>query len=228
MKAQMMLVMQELLPGVAIEGPYGPDPTTYRTQGVAGGGWEFVGLDLKVGNGASKPFMAYFGQTAVPVVPIEPSGASCLSSQEGEADGLEVFHSLALDGFVAPSLAPLKDKVVGSWFSASGNVGAALILGANGQYIDLAILSGTVPVNSYQVEDVFATWSGDGSYVSVANVLAYFPASGSEGSPHSNYVRVFEEENSSSPTGWIRRLCQLKRSVVETMGPYEICVAIRP
>jgi hypothetical protein len=209
----------------------GTDTMSGRMKGLAGGGWDYVGLDIQIGSAYSMPWMAIFGSTAVPVVPLQPREATCLNSMRGyvtdEVDGVEVFHTMKLSGFASPSPAPLKDRVVGSWFSASGNVGSSLILGANQQYISMSTISGTVPVNSYQVQDVYATWSGDGQYLSVGNIDAYFPNSSTK-SPYSSYVRVFQEENSSDPSGWITRHCEIHHSTVNTMGPYEICLRKQP
>lgn len=221
----LLAVMQGLFPGKTIRGQYVSDPMVWRTRGSAGGGWDFVGLNLNVDNIYPKPWLAIFGATGVPVVPIEPASANCLSSTEGHAEGLAIFHTLKLSGFSPSSPAPLKSQVIGTWMAASGGIGVALILGANLQYLSLTNLSGTIPVSPTQVQDVSATWVGDGRYLSVGNINAYYPSSGGA---KSHFVRVYQEENASAAGGWVTRICEVKRAAVAPNGPYELCLNKEP
>jgi hypothetical protein len=124
---------------------------------------------------------------------------------------------------VAESPAPLAEVVVGTWFTTNGDIGIGLVLGASGHHISLASMSVTVPVSATEVRDGYANWSGDGTYVSIANLLAFFPASRTTPA-QSHLVRLYEESNSAAPSGWITRLCQIKRGTTGSLDPYEICL----
>jgi hypothetical protein len=45
--------------------------------------------------------------------------------------------------------------------------------------------------------------------------------------PHSEMIRLFEEENSSATGGWITRLCRLERATTGNLDPYEICLNLQ-
>ncbi|NOU30920.1 MAG: hypothetical protein HOO96_23730, partial [Polyangiaceae bacterium] len=122
-----------------------------------------------------------------------------------------------------PPAAPIAESVVGSWFSSDGSVGTLIVLGANHHYVDVSTMSGTIPAGPGLVREVTASWAGDGSYVSIGNVLARFPLANSK-SPYSVLVRRFEQANTAQASGWLPTYCQLRRGTTSPFDPYEHCL----
>jgi hypothetical protein len=181
--------------------------------------FEFVGYDLEVDGGTffTRPFLAVFGDMAVPVLPVaQVGGVQCLRSQQGEENALEVFHSLSLDAMT--STIPIAGAAVGAYATSELRV----TLGANGHYVRAAGSTATPPTS--EVESAAATWTGDGSYSVSGNIISFLPTDPNQ-SATGHYFRLLEEENGSVPSGWLKRYCELDRSAVAPRGPSEVCYA---
>jgi hypothetical protein len=181
--------------------------------------FEFVGYDLEVDGGTffTRPFLAVFGNLAVPVLPVaQVGGVQCLRSQQGEENALEVFHSLSLDAMT--STLPIARAAVGAYATNDLRV----TLGANGHYVRSAASAAAPPTS--EVESAAASWTGDGSYAVSGNIISFAPADPNQPAT-GHYFRLLEEENATVPGGWLKRYCELDRSAVAPRGPSEVCYA---
>lgn len=184
----------------------GADWMRGRWRGDSGRGFDAFGLNLSANQETVDvlPMLADFAGTAVPVVVIEPRAGSWDCIGPTGDFGLEVanvFHSLTLEGASHRS-ASLAEEVVGKWFSSDGVTGSLYVFGANGQYIDAGAHGGVVETSPGEWRDVYATWSGDGRYALVQDVLGMFP---NDDAAQSRYVRILDWSDGQG--GWSRRFC---------------------
>jgi hypothetical protein len=217
---QLVNAAKGLLPpgSQTVLGQYSDDALSYRTRGTSGTGWPFVGLNVRYvqSNGSSgKPFMAIFGDTAVPVIPIVPPGSKCLDYYSGNDVVVpNIWYSLSYDGAQITNESNYPQAVVGTWFVADTSVGVVHTYAMNGEFF-----------SAYRSEPKgFDPMSGSASetYKVIDDALAVFPkAAGEPGK--SNYIRIIEEANTSAPSGWTKTLCSMTRSTVEDKRAYESC-----
>lgn len=194
-----------------------------RQRGVSGLGFDWVGLDLYVGPSArSEPYLAVFGDIAVPVVPFGESSGSCWTGVGG-SERADVFHSLTLPDYALPAPNVLASAVSGVWFTGSGSYGNLIVLGEGGEYGHSVGMSLSVPVGSYVVEESTTVWTaGEGAYAVNWNILSFLPTSAGD-APYSQLFRVYEWAVQGGE--WRRSLC-LHGSVAEPGGgvsPNEPC-----
>lgn len=194
-----------------------------RLRGVSGVGFEWVGLDLYVGPSArGEPYLAVFGDLAVPVVPFGESSGSCWTGSGG-SERADVFHSLTLPAHPLPAPGALASAVSGVWFTGSGSYGNLIVLGEGGDYGHSVGMSLSVPAGSYVVEETTTVWTADeGAYAVNWNILSFVPTSAGD-EPYSQLFRVYEWAVEGGE--WRRYLC-LHSSVTTSDGavsPNEPC-----
>lgn len=214
---QLLAAVSTLMPGTTLYGEYGSsDPFSTRRRGVAGAGWEFVGLVLETRGGAVKlePWLAVFGTEAVAVVTVAPRGTQCLSSTAGEVSLATVLHTLDLDTFQLVRDA-YRQPLLGSWFSSNGTVGNLRAFAANGQYVKVSTLNSQYVANGV-LYDVYSSYVGDGAWTVWGPVLARFPRSGPASSV---LVHIYEEYTASVS---FKRECEVS---TDPQGqPYQSCL----
>jgi len=198
--------------GVTLTNPDGgTDLKANAFKGATGNGWDYTGLTLAAAAGGKNhsilSIAARFGTQVVPLLVIEedsPFGNDwdCVG-YDGDfgANVGTVFYSLQL-GAPKPN-ASLATKVLGDWFSSSSSVGNGYTYGRNGRYIHVSVYGGTVWVSPGNWQDVYASWSGDGSWAANGDLLAYFPT---DGSAYSTYARVFQSKVDGV---WQTTLCSI-------------------
>jgi len=218
---QLALLTKGILPAgdADLRGEYGSSDLLHtKRRGKSGAGWSFVGLVLEWGSTRIDPWLAVFGNQAVPVIPFAPGGTNCLLSHQGRVDAATVFHSLDLDRFPAAP-ATYREPLLGSWFTSDGRTGVLYASAANGHYVDVAATSGTI-IESGQIYDVFSSFAGAGRYFVYGSLVARFPTTvSSTEKNHSNFVRIYEEQ--SSVTNVVE--CEIHVSSIDG-SPYEICL----
>jgi hypothetical protein len=219
---QLMDAAKSLLPegSKTLVADYSDDPLDNRYRGIGGVGWPFVGLSVHYvnGNGATgKPYLAKFGTKTVPVIPIQPVGEKCLDYY-GDNDNVlaNVWYTIRYEGASKVNESNYAKAILGTWSSVSTSGAIVRSYHESGEFF-----------SGFRIETKgFDPVSGSAEYTYkvIDDVIATFPKKASDTRKAlSNYMRIYEEANSSVPSGWIRRLCTMTRSVVEKMQPYESC-----
>lgn len=211
-----------LLEGETFTNQYGSASLEdYSFHGSTGTGWDYSGLRLSIHYGRAEQhdvlaMIARFGDSAVPFLVGEPKGSEWGCVEHGGHFGLEVariFFSLSLgDPSVDDSLA---SNVIGEWFSSGGSAGNRYVFGANAQYIHASVARGVEELTPGDWRDRYATWSGDGSWAAVGDLLALFP---NDGAATSHYARHFESLELDGT--WEPQLCWIDSFEGE---PYTYC-----
>jgi hypothetical protein len=200
----------------------GADLQADAFQGSTGNGWDYTGLALAATAGGQDhsvlSILARFGSQVVPLLVLAEdspfgNGWDCVGDDGAfGANVATVFYTLSLG--VAKPNASLATKVLGDWFSSSGSVGNGYTYGRNSRYVHASVYGGVVWDNYGNWQDVYATWSGDGSWAATGDLLAYFPTGQSA---YSEYTRVFQRKVDGA---WRTTLC----SIAEAEGkPYSYC-----
>ncbi len=214
-RAQLWNLAKTSLAGHTLADRAGNNPPTQGlTRGVAPH-FSFVGLDLMIDQGKleTRPYLAVFGATAVPVAPIfDPANGKCFTSLAGEAHLAEVFHSLSLAG--AGPAQSIAASAYGDWTLASTNVVEMYTFQESGSFI-------------FTVATDFSgnkkTTQSTGPYAINDNIISFFPAGGPSGAtPYSEYLRIYEETDSTVKGGVVKHLCLLGAGEPATTG-VEVC-----
>lgn len=200
-----------------------PTPLDRAFRGSSGTGWDYAGLTMRlddpdpdVGTYDVISMIAHSGTSAVPIVAIQPlwSAWGCVGFNGEFGLGVaNVFHSLDM-GISQPDHS-LEPKMVGKWFSSSGSAGNLYLFGANKQYVHASASGGWIEVAPDQWANRYATWSGDGSWAAVGDVLGMFPK---ERPASSHFARQFEFRDYSGD--WQETLCWIDSYDGE---PYTYC-----
>lgn len=214
-RAQLWTLAKTSLAGHTLADRAGNNPPTQGLTRGAAPLFSFVGLDLMIDQGKleTRPYLAVFGGTAVPVAPIfDPANGKCFTSLQGEAHLAEVFHTLTLAG--AGPAQPIAANAHGDWTLASTNVVEMYTLQEGGSFI--FTLATDFSGNK-------KTTQSTGPYVINDNIISFFPGGGPSGAtPYSEYVRIYEETDSTVKGGVTKHLCLLGAGEPATTG-LEVC-----
>jgi hypothetical protein len=213
---QLLSIVTTQFSGHTLADEYGNwPPKTGITRGTSGTGFEFVGYSLNVDGSKMKtqPYLAIFGSTAIPVVPLaNTTNGACLLANDGAANALEVYDSLTMSGFT--KTLPVSPSIVGDWYTGTTDIGFALNLQSTGTFEQTSIYDPSLGTK--------VTLYSNGTYTANANVISYFPVQANS-APVSHYFRTYEQSNSSVGSGWISYYCELALSTNTPPAPYELC-----
>lgn len=203
----------------------GSNPLNFQQRGVSGRGWEFVELPPfmmldKQGmptNATARIMLIKVGAKAFPIVGFDGNARHCLDEYGDRAyRWLRLYYSLELPGAEAGNA--LAQKVVGDWSLASSNGVVMETYTAEGRYKSTSGTRTVTDLTPTTVKETTHTFFGDGRYLVHGDRLTHLPDNGKPAT--TQWVRVVTEPNSSTPSGWLTTLYQLKLGY--DGAPYEI------
>lgn len=203
----------------------GSDPLHFQERGVSGRGWEFVEIPpfmllTKEGmptNATARILLIKVGGKVFPIIGFDGNGRHCLD-QYGDRQyrWLRLYYSLELAG--AEGGNPLAKAIVGTWSSTGslGHVGETYT--EEGRYQSTSATRTLTELNATTVKETTRAYFGDGRYVVHGDLLTHLPDNGKPAT--TQWVRITTQPNSSTPSGWLTTLYQMKLGY--DGAPYEL------
>lgn len=230
--AQALQILKDTFPGYGgILGVTQPSPLDdpEHLRGVSGEGWQYVELqgqllDAKGWAGTGEHvriLLARLGDKVAAMTGWEASyyknnrAPNCVYGEILDLyEWTPMVYSLSFPNYQAPNPQALRDELVGAWFGTTSGQYVSLVwkdvFSGNGRHSDLIGSQTWQTLNPNEILSTFSTWQGNGSWAVNRNLLTVWPDDSSE-SPSTRYFRIFQEVNTSEPTGWRTSIRKLGR-----------------